>query len=364
MRFASALARFASHAVLFAVVVEVCARVDDRMTFGMPLWGRADSDVLVQVDEAGITHNVPGARFEKWRINSLGFRGAELAREKPARTLRVACLGQSETFGLYESEGSEWPAQLGRRLEARRIPAEVFNASVVGPRRRDRLAYLERYVLPLAPDVVVVYPNVLTDGVLESPGGPLPSPRAAPSSPWQLRAVPKLRRRVRAWVPEALAAPIRAWRLDREVQALETARLGGRPPLDTIPQADVADFEVHLRAVVSFLRERGARPVLATYPTLVDEGNRERLRAILVAGRVWRVQLSELGMIDAARRLNQAIRSVGAELAVPVADVEAGLPRTLDAFGDHLHYTDAGAARVAAIVEETLARADLLRPAG
>jgi len=100
--------------------------------------------------------------------------------------------------------------------------------------------------------------------------------------------------------------------------------------------------------------------VLATYPTLGAVTNRERYRAEFLDERIWHLELSELGMIDAATRLNDVIRRVGGELAVPVADADAALPKTSDYFSDYVHYTDAGAELVAGTVFAALERAGLL----
>src|SRR6266545_3566616 len=145
MRRARVIIRAAGHLLVAGLLLEVAARVDDRVTWGAPLLGPYRPEVLTEVDSGGIPRNVPGARFEK----SPGTR-------------RVFCLGQSESFGLYEPDGAEWPARLGTLL-APRGGLEVVNASVVGLGRRSRSAYLDRYVLPLQPDVVILFVNVLSE---------------------------------------------------------------------------------------------------------------------------------------------------------------------------------------------------------
>ncbi len=68
--------------------------------------------VLFEEDSDGIHHNIPNAKYEKWEINSLGFRGKEIDLEKKEGQIRIACFGVSETFGVYESKDKEWPSQL------------------------------------------------------------------------------------------------------------------------------------------------------------------------------------------------------------------------------------------------------------
>src|SRR6266545_832103 len=268
MRRARVIIRAAGHLLVAGLLLEVAARVDDRVTWGAPLLGPYRPEVLTEVDSGGIPRNVPGARFEKWRVNQLGFRGAEVSAEKSPGTRRVVCLGQSESFGLYEPDGAEWPARLGTLL-APRGGLEVVNASVVGLGRRSRSA-----------DVVA---------------------------------------------PEVCAA-----------------------------------FEDHLRELVRVVRSRGAAPVLVTYPVLVDERNRTAFHLQLSDERVWHAAWSELGLVDGQRKLNEAVGRVGREQAVPVVDVAAAVPRTLEYFADVVHYTERGAAVVADHVRTGLDEAGLL----
>jgi lysophospholipase L1-like esterase len=358
------LLRLAAHAAVAVACLELAARLDDRLTFGAPLLGAYDADQLRTSDRDGVRRNVPGARFEKWTINRLGFRGPELSQAKIPGRLRVACLGQSESFGLFEGENGEWPARLSAKLSERGLDAEAFNASVVGLLRQDRLTYFTRYVAPLAPDVVVLYFNVLSDASWRPRPPALPGEAPAGPSRWvpTLRVLPKLKLRLKAAVPEALWQRLRAWRLARNVAKLEREALGGRPPLDALPDDVVASFEQHLREVIASVRAAGVHPVLATYPTLGSAANRAAQRAAFLDERVWHLELSEAGMIDAAARLNDAVRRVARALDVPVADAAASVPRTPEYFADYVHYTDEGADRVALAVLEALERTGRLAP--
>ena len=368
MRALSFLVRYASLALLFGLCLEVMARIDDWVTYRAPFWGRYDESVLRELDADGIPRNVPGARFEKWNVNSLGFRGPEAPREKPPGIQRVVCLGQSESFGLYEGEGDEWPAALGRMLRRRHPDVEVLNASVVGTGRRTRKAYLDKYVLPLDPDVVVLYFNVLNEAAaaLDDPG-PDRDPQAAPARRVrsaadalpQLRVLKKMKVALQGALPASFNSRVQAWLWGRKLRALEEEL--PRPPVDAIPDEDVAGFEGHVRDVVALLRSRGIRPVLATYPTLVAPENASRYWSYLSAQRLFMVQLSERGLMDAARRLNEVTRRVSRDLDVPLVDVDAIVPKDADHFADLVHYTSRGAELVAASTSHVLETSHVLR---
>jgi lysophospholipase L1-like esterase len=77
-------------------------------------------------------------------VSGVGFRGPE-----PVAP-RIACLGDSTTFGWGVREEEAWPALLGEQLGV-----EVLNAGVPGYSSYQGLATLDR-VLALKPDVVVL----------------------------------------------------------------------------------------------------------------------------------------------------------------------------------------------------------------
>lgn len=100
---------------------------------------------------------------KKWiHINSLGFRGKEISREKPPRAFRIAALGESSTFGYSDDETSPYPFQLEKMLNKKKPPDcnfnfEVINAGVEKYFSWQILKHFEKDVLPLKPDAVIVY---------------------------------------------------------------------------------------------------------------------------------------------------------------------------------------------------------------
>lgn len=80
-----------------------------------------------------VTAPTPGVR-DPIRVNALGFRGPELAAEKPDGGLRLAVLGDSIAFARTLPEEQRFPFVL-QRLLAERFPGrtvEVINASLSG----------------------------------------------------------------------------------------------------------------------------------------------------------------------------------------------------------------------------------------
>ena len=97
-------------------------------------------------------------------INSAGFRGPEFTLTKPVRTLRIACLGDSITFGegvRDEDTYSERVAALLRaQLASQDATCESFNFGVGGYNTEQELFALQNYALMTSPDVVIVGYNL------------------------------------------------------------------------------------------------------------------------------------------------------------------------------------------------------------
>jgi lysophospholipase L1-like esterase len=100
-------------------------------------------------------HGGAPARVVEHRINADGFRGPLVARERTAGVPRIACLGDSHTFGEGVGDDQTWPAHLARLLAERR-PVEVLNCGVDAYDTLQEVLLLERRVIDYAPDLVLL----------------------------------------------------------------------------------------------------------------------------------------------------------------------------------------------------------------
>lgn len=95
--------------------------------------------------------------------NSLGYRGTEIRREKPAGVFRIVSLGGSTTYGTYlPSASMAYPAQLEVVLrEAYGYEnVQVINAGVPAYKTWEILVNFAFRVLDLEPDLIIVYEAV------------------------------------------------------------------------------------------------------------------------------------------------------------------------------------------------------------
>lgn len=134
-------------------------RADASVAAGAALQGRLFApDLLLMrpglnLDASSVQ---PGCRG-RIVTNRLGMRMREIDERKPRATLRVACLGDSVTFGWCVDEEESYPRRLEARLAARLdAPVEVLNLGVPGAPSTKGVFVARRLLPALAPDVVVI----------------------------------------------------------------------------------------------------------------------------------------------------------------------------------------------------------------
>lgn len=147
----------AATVVLGLVLLEVAVRVRQYRRYGTTV----TTYYHMEVDPAsGLRIPRPSSVVGPIRVNSLGFRGPEIERPKPAGRLRVAFLGGSTTFcAEASSEAATWPELVvaGLRADAPDVEFDCVNGGGAGWSTSESLLNLEHRVKPLEPDVIVVY---------------------------------------------------------------------------------------------------------------------------------------------------------------------------------------------------------------
>ena len=347
--------RWGGLAIVFLLTLELAARVDDALTWGAPLVGRYSHGTLTMRDSLGV-RNRPDYRFEKWRINNLGFRGSDVAQVPPDSVLRIGVLGASETFGLFESEGWEYPALL--QLELDSIQAgrfQVLNAAVAGMGLPAMRRYFEKVVAPASPALVIIYPSPSFYLDLEPPTPPMEeepalsseTPRAGPGFPGlsDFRIVAKGRTVLRDFIPRGIQSRVREQRLEAFRDGLGSAMLW-----DEVPEDRMVQFGQDLRALVRSVQASGAKPVLVTHANRfqrsLDALSAEDQHHLLAINSLYpRATPQVLREVDEAA--NEVIRGLARENGWSVIEASGRIPADAEHFADYAHFTDQGAARMA-----------------
>lgn len=349
---------------LFCFTLEAACRIEDWVQFRTPLLARERSQLDLLIRDTVGMHGRPGGRYQKWALNAFGMRGPEVALVRPVNVVRVVTAGASETFGLYESPGREYPRQLEDSLNARLrangaacglTSAQVLNAAMPGMSLPTIDQDIRLRVNPLRPDYVVLYPTpsaYLDDGV---PVAARPDSVAhvvwdlSPYSALMPRVLDRIRVQLKALLPDAVQDKLR----EREI----SAQLARRPAgwrFDSIPGDRLQLFEADLRHAVQTIRAVGATPVLVTHGNRFFASERRDPAALHLWEKFYpRAAGQTIVAFDSAARVTTL--KVAAETQSNIVDLAPVLARTEGAaFADYSHFTDMGAALFAGSVTATL----------
>ncbi len=335
------------YCVLFFGVWEICARVDDHIEEGAPLFGNYAMSAMLTHDDYGVVGR-PYGHFGKWKLNALGFRGPDI---HPG-TLKIICIGASETFGMAESAGMEYPRQLERVINSREpdLHVEVVNVAYAGQSLRTLSHRVDNIVDTLSPRVAIVYPSFLGYINDASIGQPDQLDWIREPKGFHSRIEEKLLSsidRMPQWA-ENFRFRYHIWRALRRNSVI----------VKTIPESHVEQFRSDLRAVLDHLEERHVRPVLVTHATVFGKRVIPSERYMLTAWRRFEPNLADDGWLDVERRMNEVIREEARErhlTLVEAADVLSG-PEN---FSDWTHFTNQGANKMANLIADKLTAPEL-----
>lgn len=262
----------------------------------------------------------------------------------PGRRLRIFCLGGSTTE-FKDKTGVGWPERVEARLNARHESrAEVHNLGRHWYTTLHTLVNYEVNLRPHRPDVVLVMHAIndllhnadfsyFSRGPFREDYGHFHGPLA------------------RATRRDSLL--VSNFRVLRALWYAPT-----RAPVDSDVWPGLVPFERNLRTLIELARADGSRVVLLTQPTLLQPSMtaaEERVLQMVHYEAIgpkhrWTVATAARGMT----RYNDAVRTLARTEGLPLIDLEAAVPKTLEYFTDEVHYTRRGYERVAEVVAERL----------
>ncbi len=287
--------------------------------------------------------NRSGYRGPGWQIDSLGFRGPELARARAAGTLRIVCIGDSGTFGIWKygpgapdlQTNVAWDTyvdEFARTVRERaQRPVEVVNAGVLGYNSSHGLRQLITEILPLDPDVVTVRLGVNDYGLARPPLFALREPRSAFGRFLFYRAAHLASFRLAVGAYQRISA-----------DALRTP--GSRV-------LSVDEFKHNLERIADEARAAGIRLLFLDYPIRVDRGPAEPDPELqYMFGFTDPLEHSALHAT-----YQQALVRVADERGVPLLETTEALTRaSVPSFSpyDRIHPNDAGARQIGQLLAE------------
>jgi hypothetical protein len=287
----------------------------------------------------------------RWNFNSLGFRGPEIALEKPPGVFRVVIYGGSAVFDQDSTLDQDWPHRVERLLrEQGSSSVQVINAGIPGHASFDSLGRLFTEGHHFTPDVVVLY-NAWNDIKYFTSERPL----LREIGVYDPTADPRLNYNnfLDAWLSRASQLYVRLrsryynWALDVGPEGAHVAS-GLRSELNELA---IGQYELSVKLFVDTAHNIGALPVLVTQARLVAQENtadqRERI-SYRMAG------LDHETLVRAFEATDAILRRVGEEKGVLVIDASARMTGHPEFFSDHVHVSPEGSAALARVVAESL----------
>jgi lysophospholipase L1-like esterase len=297
---------------------------------------------------------VPVANLARGRIsiNSLGFRGPEIAVPKPAGTVRLAFLGASTTWcGEVSGNEAVWAhlvaESLGKTFASVRF--DYVNAGVQGYTMSSLLKSMELRVAALQPDVVVIY-------------------EAANNLSGDLRTRAAAQGLVQTAEFEQFSWPSRyslLWSLvekNLRVLSSERAARSDARRLVVDPAVLGEEYRKELTQVVRAAQRHAKVVAVATFSIHPrrDQTLEQQMRASSSAF-VYLPFVTPQLVIESYERYNDIARQVARETGALLIERENDIPGDPSHFTDTVHFTDLGSRAMAQRIAGSLASSEKLQ---
>jgi GDSL-like Lipase/Acylhydrolase family len=320
--------------IISLVFLEVALRIANPITQTI----KGERVVLrVNYDETRQNTRIPGVAPESHiHQNSLGFRGADPPADFADR-LTIISVGGSTTRSAPQSDDRTWTALLGEAVANCFDRTWINNAGFEGHTSFAHIDLIRNHINKLHPKVVVLLIGAneiwqdLQGRVHQGIRGFLTA-LATRSEVVDLGLT--LYRSLRAWkagLNSATLAEANAMPDDGEAR-FAVAR--DRQP----------EYAARLRLIIRLLRDAQTIPVLVTQPTLGGTGRDPTTGKEL--SRLWYGQFFQ----QTFEIYNDTMRHVAQSENVYLIDLAHSMPKDTKYYYDNMHYTDAGAKKVAELV--------------
>lgn len=289
--------------------------------------------------------------------NSLGFRG-ENPPENFADYLTIISIGGSTAECFYLSDDKTWPEALGRELRKDFKNVWINNAGLDGCSCRAHLVLLKDYIVKLKPKVVIfivgandvwlqdannyddqirlqnvgVFKKVLQKSEIYNLGLNL-------SRYWEARTLKIAHSSVNLKTLEHISIP------QDEITSL----------LKLHQDHYVQSYEGRLSSLVNICHDNSIQPVFITQPSLFGEGMDPITGANLETAKIEK-GLNGQAYWRLLELYNDATRKIASTHGVWLLDLAREMPKSSDYFYDTLHFTNAGAQKVAEIIYPKLSQ--------
>jgi lysophospholipase L1-like esterase len=311
------------------------------------------NEIRLLQDRTTETRNpdIPGTdTLVTYRHNNLGLRGPDLTEEAFSQ-LRIIAIGGSTTGCRLLSEGADWPALMSEQLGKQCTTAWVNNAGIDGLSTLGCTVMLNHLSASTRPNMVLLLAGRNEMGqegltypqFIEIVEGKASRPLLHHSELYHLVInLSQYRRSVGKGFRHFHMDPLHADTLFLDENIVQKE-------IDRITAQQLEGYAQRLRYFIAICRKAGAEPVLITQPTPL--GDLKEPSSGVYLGHIKVTETENGSLFDRALTLfNEVTLRVAAETGTLSIDLAGEMPKRMEYFYDHVHFSKAGSAKVAEIV--------------
>lgn len=334
-------------AIVMFLALELALQVRSQMRYGTSIFNLVnDEAIYVPNEELGIKLLRANAVIEGTQAtivtNSLGLRSPEIEVPKPAGVLRIAVVGASSVMGTYTRNNDD---MLSERLQqklpgyyAGAPPIQFINAGIAGYSLADQQVMVEKVLLPLGVDAVVLYPgfNDLSS-YCQSPG-------SEASQDYRLFDLP-----LPKWL---LSIEL----ITKNTVALREVKAGGSKYLNA-SELDMSEYQQALDEFFAALAATGLPVLVVTNPRAYSRDMPEsEQRSLSETARFYNPCFDVNGLHDLFDAHNDLLAEAARSQGFDVFLLDREMPKGSENFGDATHFSVIGTDRAADLIAPPLAR--------
>ena len=354
--------------VLFISLVLVLGFCELVLRVYNPLGFRIKGNkIILPIHKKEIIHHENGLgkldRVVIHQRNSLGFRGPEPPADF-SRNLTIVTVGGSTTECFDLAEDKTWPHDLGVNLQHNFKPLWLNNAGLSGNSTFGHYILMQDYLVKLQPKVVIFLVGINDVG--------LKSERDFDERIHEINFRSLERFLATAAVRSELAtAALNLYRFyfpksvminnQNDPQETDFTKL---PPFTVSPAAQAAIIKDHhdhylgpyrkrLEKLLTICREHNIVPVLLTQPVLYGNSF-DPTTGVNLGHRFVAKDMDGATGWQVLELYNDVTRQVGREQGVPVIDLAREMPKDSRYYYDLMHFTNAGADKLANLIAAQL----------
>ncbi|MDQ7823589.1 MAG: SGNH/GDSL hydrolase family protein [Candidatus Eremiobacteraeota bacterium] len=352
------LFRMAASLFMIALALEIFLRIYNPFPF------RVKGDkIVLPVNRKYLIRNAKSPRLDReitHTKNSIGFRGDEPPAD-PSKALSLITVGGSTTECFFLSDGKTWPDLLGTRMKQDFREVWLNNAGLDGHSTFGHQVLLEDYLCKIRPRMVVFLVggnDVGRDDLSEYDRHNLKKDEKDDFSAMLDKVLEKSEI---VLLSMNLERVYNAQKKDLAHKSIDISTLESLDiPEETVAREVARHRERHIPAyrarllrLIETSRACGIEPLFLTQPALYGKGTDQATGVSLETLKVYEGSSGKLewSILEA---YNEATREVCREKGVNFIDLAGKMPKNSAYYYDYIHFTNAGAAKVADIVYDAL----------